>query len=330
MKTIRSIFAALIVVILTAGAIPMHASAAGTTVYGVGFVNVSSLRLRSSTNTQAPVIASAAKDECVTVLARVGDWYQVNYNMQTGYMFAQYLTVSTKENAELGIGIVSGNGVNLRTAPSTEAASIAVAGSGESCYILGVNEGWYKVIYQSRVCYIRSDFLELSEIPYENQTSAKSPRYFRGGKAIGSVPTVQAAASDTASSASTRPQSVTGEQILAEAQKYLGTPYRAGGNTPSGFDCSGLVYYVLSQVGLTPYRSPADQYQMGTPVDKAALHPGDLVFFRLSSQGGISHVGIYAGSGQFIHAPNARSTVSYSSLLSGYWVEHYYDACRIT
>ena len=106
MKLNRNLLAALLALVLLLGAIPMKASAAGTTVCGVGFVNASSLKLRSATNTQAPVLATAAKGECVTVLARVGDWYQVNYNLQTGYMFAQYLTVSSKENAELGNGLV--------------------------------------------------------------------------------------------------------------------------------------------------------------------------------------------------------------------------------
>ena len=89
------------------------------------------------------------------------------------------------------------------------------------------------------------------------------------------------------------------------------------------------MYYVLNQLGLAPYRSPADQYGMGTPVDKSSLVPGDLVFFRLTSGGSISHVGIYAGNGQFLHAPNSRSPVSYSSLTEGYWAEHYYGACRL-
>ena len=326
MKLNRNLLAALLALVLLLGAIPMKASAAGTTVCGIGFVNASSLKLRSATNTQAPVLATAAKGECVTVLAKVGDWYQVNYNLQTGYMFAQYLTVSSKENAELGSGLVTGSGVNLRSGPSTAASSLAVAGKGESCYIIGVNEGWYKVIYQNAACYIRSDYLELTEIPYENQASAKSPQYFRGGKAIGSLP-VQS--QKIPSSASALPAGVTGAQILAEAQKYIGCPYRAGGSSPSGFDCAGLVYYVLNQLGLAPYRSPADQYKMGTPVDKSSLIPGDLVFFRLTSGGSISHVGIYAGNGQFLHAPNSRSPVSYSSLTEGYWAEHYYGACRL-
>ena len=115
--------------------------------------------------------------------------------------------------------------------------------------------------------------------------------------------------------------------VLAEAQKYLGCPYRAGGASPSGFDCSGFVYYVLKQLGLSPCRTPSDQYKMGIKVAKADLQVGDLVFFGSGSS--ITHAGIYAGSGQFIHAPNSRSTVSYSDLTTGYWAQTYYGACRV-
>lgn len=326
MKIIRNILTLALAVILAAGCIPMNASAAGTQVYGIGFVSTSSLNLRAGADTKSPVLDTAVRGECVTILEKKGDWYQVNYNLQTGYMFADYLTVNTKENAELGYGTISGKGVNLRSGPATSHSVVAVSNSGEKCYIIGVNEGWFKVLYKEKICYIRSDFVELTEIPYENPDSPNSPKYFRGGKSLG---TALPGSTPLSSSASAVTVSITGAQILAEAQKYIGTPYRSGGASPSGFDCSGYTYYVLKQLGLSPYRTPADQYIMGSPVDKSALKAGDLVFFKTSSSGSISHVGIYAGNGQFLHAPNSRSTVSYSSLTSGYWAEHYFGARRV-
>lgn len=315
MKIIRNLLTLFLALVLAIGSIPLSASAAGTVMYGIGFVKGTSLRLRSSAATTASTLDTAVRGECVVVIAKEGDWYKVNYNLQEGYMHSDYLTVNTKENAELGYGQITGAGVNLRTGPGTSYSVAAVSGDGDRCYIIGINDGWYKALFKDKTCYIRSDFVELTEIPYENPDSPNSPKYYRGGKAIGN-----------ASSASAVPVCVTGNQILAEAQKYLGCPYRAGGASPSGFDCAGFVYYVLKQLGLSPYRTPSEQYQMGTGVEKTALQVGDLVFF---GSGRITHSGIYAGNGQFIHAPNSRSSVSYSDLTTGYWAQNYYGACRV-
>lgn len=324
MKIIRNVFTLALAVMLSMAALSIPASAAGNTMYGIGFVDATSLRLRSEPDLNSATLAQAPGNDCVVVIQKEGEWYKVNYNLQEGYMHESYLTVLTKENAELGYGRVVGSGVNLRSGPSTSYGSVAVASDGEECYILGLNEGWYKVLYNGVTCYIRSDFLELTEIPYENQASSQTPKYFRHGKAIGALP------SDSSSAETTGSQfGASGAEILAEAQQYLGTPYVNGGASPSGFDCSGFVYYVLKQCGYTPYRTPADQYRQGCAVSKSELQPGDIVFFANTYSSGLSHVGIYAGNGQFIHSPNSRSTVSYSSLSSGYWAEHYYGARRM-
>lgn len=325
MKIIRNLLTLSLALALAAGCIPLSASAAcSRIVHGIGFVNATSLRLRSSAAATASVLDTAVRGECVVITAKEGDWYQVNYNLQEGYMHADYLSVSSKENAELGYGVIFGSGMNLRTGPSTSYPVTAVAGNRERCYIIGLNEGWYKVLFNEKICYIRSDFVELTEIPYENPDSPNAPKYFRGGKSIGVRLPGSTALNSSASAAVV---SVTGSQILSEAQKYLGCPYRAGGASPSGFDCSGFVYYVLKQLGLSPYRTPFEQYKMGSGVAKAELKVGDLVFFGSGSS--ITHAGIYAGGGQFIHAPNSRSTISYSDLTSGYWAEYFYGARRV-
>ena len=324
MKITRKLITLVLTLTICATAFLLPASAAETILYGIGFVNTDDLRLRSEPTTASAVLATAPKNDCVVVLSKTGDWYQVNYNLQLGYMHQDYLEVTTCENAELGIGVVSGSGVNLRNGPSTSHTVAAVADAGSKCYIIGLNNGWFKVIYKETICYIRSDFLTLTELPYENKASANTPKYFRHGVSIGPGPS----ASRAGSSASAVP-GVTGSQILTEARKYLGCPYVAGGASPSGFDCSGFVYYVLKQVGLSPYRTPASQFTQGIAVEKADLQAGDIVFFSSNSGRSLTHVGVYAGNGQFIHAPNSRSTVSYSDLTSGYWANTYYGARRI-
>lgn len=331
MNYYRRLITLMLTMVLFVSCFAVTASAAGTTMYGIGFVNTDNLRLRADSTTNSKILDTAPQNDCVVVISKTGDWYKVNYNLQVGYMNADYLNVLTRENAELGYGKVNGSGVNLRSGPSTSYPSVATAAKGSKCYILGLNSGWYKVIYNSSICYIRSDFVDLTEIPYENKDSANSPKFFRGGKSTGIAPSAAALNGTAASGTSSAPSvsGVTGAQILAEAQKYLGTPYVYGGASPSGFDCSGFVYYVLKQLGFSPYRTPADQYKHGTSVSKDNLKPGDIVFFANTYASGISHVGIYAGNGQFIHSPNSRSTVSYSDLTSGYWANHYYGARRM-
>ena len=330
----RRLFTLMFTMILFIGCFSMQASAAGNIMHGIGFVNTDSLRLRSDATLNSKVVDTASKNDCVVVISKNGDWYKVNYNLQEGYMHKNYLNVLTRENAELGYGTVNGSAVNLRSGPSTSYCSVGTASKGSKCYILGLNNGWYKVIYNSTVCYIRSDFLDLTEIPYENKDSSKSPKFFRGGKSTGITPSA-AALNGTAASGNTTsgpvavPTNVTGAQILAEAQKYLGIPYVSGGASPAGFDCSGFVYYVLKQMGYSVSRTPAGQFSIGTTVSKENLKVGDIVFFANTYISGISHVGIYAGNGQFIHSPNSRSTVSYSDLTSGYWANHYYGARRV-
>ena len=329
----RRLITLMLTFVLFMGCFSIHASAAGTIMHGIGFVNTSSLRLRSDATTTSKVLDTAPKNDCVVVISKTGDWYKVNYNLQEGYMHNDYLNVLKQENAELGYGKITGSGVNLRSGPSTSYRSVGTASKDSKCYILGLNNGWYKVIYNSSVCYIRSDFVELTEVPYENKESAKSPKFFRGGKSTGITPSAAALNGNSTSTNTTPtpvvPANVTGAQILAEAQKYLGTPYVSGGASPAGFDCSGFVYYVLKQLGYSPSRTPAAQFNLGTTVSKENLKVGDIVFFANTYISGISHVGIYAGNGQFIHSPNSRSTVSYSDLTSGYWANHYYGARRV-
>lgn len=304
----------------------------GALVYGIGFVSASGLNLRQSPDTAAPVLATANSGECIVVLDVQDGWYHVSYNLRDGYMSADYLSVATAENAELGYGTVSGQDVNLRSGPGTSYNQLATASYGEKCYIIGLNQGWYKVLYNNQACYIRSDFLTLTEIPYENQASTNTPQYFRHGQAIGTLPSSSAGVAAVGSSgsvSSTYTGSATGEQILAKAASYLGTPYVYGGASPSGFDCSGFVYYVYGTFGISVGRTPASQYSAGTPVDKASLQAGDIVLFAGTAGSGITHAGIYAGNGQFIHSPNSRSTVSYSDLTSGYWSEHFYCGIRV-
>ena len=118
-------------------------------------------------------------------------------------------------------------------------------------------------------------------------------------------------------------------KALQYAAQYLNTPYKYGGATPAGFDCSGFTQYVYKHVGVSLPRTAAAQAGAGTRVAKANLQPGDLVFFATDG-GGIDHVGIYTGNGRFIHSSSPRSGgVIYTSLNDNYYAKSYTGATRI-
>ena len=325
-------------------------SAAGIStdkIHGIAFVTGSGLRLRSTASASGSTLASASKGEVVVVLEKSGDWCKVLYNLKEGYMHGDCLNIQTAGNAELGYGVISGNDVNLRSSASTSGKRVATGDKGDKAYIVGVENGWYQVIFSGKVCFVRSDFLDLTEAPYENKASSKSPIFYRGGKSTGTEVSASAlngtsgssskpassgsSSSSSSSSASTaKPTgSVTGSQIVETAKQYLGVPYVYGGSTPKGFDCSGLVYYVLKSHGIKVSRSSAAMYKCGTPISKSELQPGDLVFFQGTYKAGISHVGIYVGNGKFIHSPQSGDVVSYADLNSAYYTSHYYGAIRV-
>ena len=122
-----------------------------------------------------------------------------------------------------------------------------------------------------------------------------------------------------------------GNDIVAYAEKYIGVPYRHGGTTPEGFDCSGYTQYVMEHFGGDLPRTTSGQYSSGIRVEKSQLEPGDLVFFKPSAgSSSISHVGIYVGGGKFIHSPQPGEDVKISDLSNSYNVQHYYGAVRVT
>jgi cell wall-associated NlpC family hydrolase len=119
-----------------------------------------------------------------------------------------------------------------------------------------------------------------------------------------------------------------GIEIAQRAERLVGARYRFGGSGPDAFDCSGLVYYVHTALGIRVPRTAAEQMAAAAPVKREALKPGDLVFFRDTGPK-ITHVGVYTGGGVFVHAPQTGRKVSYDSLHEDYYRENFVGAGRL-
>ena len=262
-------------------------------------VNADSLYLRQSPG--GAVITTLSKGTTVAVLNNSSSWYKVSVNGKEGYVSGEYLTGTTATDVALGTGTVKcSSSVNFRSAPNTSSTSYGELKNGTAVTVLSTSNGWSKVSYAGKTGYISADYLVTA-----SSGTAISP-------------------SNTAASVSI---SAKRQSVLNYASQFLGVPYVYGGSTPSGFDCSGFTSYVFKNtVGSIPRVAQA-QYDATTRVSRDDLLPGDLVFFG-SSTSSISHVGIYVGSNQFIHAPSTGDVVKYSSL-TGSYATRYQGAGRV-
>ena len=132
-----------------------------------------------------------------------------------------------------------------------------------------------------------------------------------------------------ASKPESNPQAALRENIVKTAKRFIGTPYRWGGESAGrGFDCSGLTMTVYRLNGLDLPRNSRSQFRVGTPIRRNALRRGDLVFFSTNGRNRVSHVGVYTGQGNFIHAPGRGKRIRTSSLANGYFSRRYMGGRR--
>ena len=229
-------------------------------------------------------------------------------------------------------GTVTADALRLRDTPAAEGEILATASGGTSVVVLeDTGNGWYKVNFNTVEGYMSSEYLTVSttadaalgyglvdtgwyKVTYSGRTGYVSSDYI--------TITTEPDATETASSD-------LGAQIVAYAEEYLGTPYVLGGNGPNQFDCSGFTKYVYSHFGYTLNRTATDQLQNGVSVSKDELQPGDLVFFKYRTSKPVSHVGIYIGNGEFIHASTNRYVVQIDQMESGHYANVYVYARRI-
>ncbi|HET9405458.1 MAG TPA: C40 family peptidase [Burkholderiales bacterium] len=118
-----------------------------------------------------------------------------------------------------------------------------------------------------------------------------------------------------------------GADAAQHALGMVGIPYRFGGNSPQGFDCSGLVQYSYARAGMRVSRTVEEQWANSRPVPSEQIRPGDLLFFHMDGKHN-SHIGLYIGNDRFVHAPSTGKHVSVASLANRFWRQHFSIARR--
>jgi cell wall-associated NlpC family hydrolase len=189
-------------------------------------------------------------------------------------------------------GTVLADVLNVRSGPATTYSIISKLINGSKVHVVGETNGWYRIILTNGTYgYVSKTYIKLE------------------------LPTAQ--------------QKI--ESVISVAQSLVGTPYVWGGESlaEGGFDCSGFTQYVFMQVGYKLNRISVDQATQGIFVSNSSLQPGDLVFFSLSGDGRISHVGLYLGNRKMIHSPKTGDFVKITDISTSYWQTRYVTARRI-
>lgn len=268
----------------------------------VGYINGNEVNFRSGPSIYHKILGCYDRGKALTITGTSGDWTACTIDGQAGYVFTKYVatgsynsggTPSTPPTSSEA-GYITGNNVRFRSGPSTSAGILGELFYGNVVTITGTSGDWTQVTYNGKSGYVFSQYV--AKGTYTPPTSS-------GGSA-------------------------TGREIADYALQFVGYNYTWGGTSPStGFDCSGLMYYVYKQFGYTLNRVAADQARNGVHVDPSDLQPGDLLCFY-SGGDYIGHVGMYIGNNMFVHAANSTAGVI-TSQLSGYYATRGYEARRI-
>ena len=198
-----------------------------------------------------------------------------------------------------GVLVDCGSYLSLRAEPDTSADRLRIIFDGKEAQLLDVTDDgeWYKVTYGTDTGYVLAEYCQ--------------PVHYADYEGTAATNTLL-------------------EDVISQAYTYLGTPYRYGGTSYSGIDCSGFTMYVFAQVGIKLPHGATSQLSYGTEVSRSDLQPGDLVFFQDYGYTA-SHVGIYIGGDQFIHASSSYYNghcVVITSLSETYYNNHYLTARR--
>ena len=287
----------------------------------LGIVSGTGVRMRGGPGTGYSILMTMRQNAAVAITGKDGNWYKVLYDGTSGYISGDYVTRHDSASGLSYTGRVTADTLNIRSAPGSGSSAVGSVQRGTYVTVTGIEKGWYAVSYNGVSGYVSGDYVALcAAAGTVTETPAEAPVETPVETPAEEAPAVTETVSGT----------VSGSSVVALAQQYLGTPYVYGGSSASGFDCSGFTMYIFSQVGISLPHGATSQLSYGTEVSRSDLQPGDLVFFQ--DYGAVaSHVGIYIGGDQFIHASssyyNGHCVVT-SSLTEPYYNNHYYTARR--
>lgn len=337
---------------------PEHATEYQPECAPIALISADDVNIREKPDLRANVLDTLPRRTKVYIISVSGPWYYVSvpYNNLKGFVFGSFVY-------QLKEVVVTARDVNLREEPSVESEVVVVLGKDERFVMLGETRDFYRVISPTKGFegWVAKEYSELADPELPKYKVVGTNVKFRHTPNVDADiidqldagTEVEALGRDekwslvdhegqrgwiyseylvSAEKFGTAAGRDIGRRLAARGLDLRGVRYRWGGSSPSGFDCSGFVYFLLrEQFGLKnlPRRASEQYYRMGTPVDKEDLEVGDLIFFT-TYKAGPSHVGVYIGDGNFVHASSAGGKVRVNSLSEGYYKRRLVGARRIT
>jgi len=297
----------------------------------VGVVVEEGVNLRDGPGKNYVSMARMSVGQELTLVEQFQGWFLVEYGNQYGWVTRDFMNIvdgvvnrvpvsqTIPDPNPALVGTVLENAVNMRKGPGSAYERVGSISAGRQVALLAKHKDWFKVqLDDGTKAWIFSDLMKISpmatrRVPATNNFPALPSRI----TARGSVSAVNIAASG---------------DVAGYAVQFIGYRYRWGGSSPSGFDCSGLTSYVYRQFGIGLPHNAAGQFstRFGAMIGNiGSLAPGDLVFFAgTGGHRGISHVAIYVGGGQIVHAMTPSYGVQVSGVWDSYWQNHFVGAIR--
>ena len=270
---------------------PTAAQTCGYTNLGMSVISSGNLNIRQEASTDSEVIGILTNHNACELLEDAGEWYKVTSGKVTGYVNKQYLVTgdeaeSIAEQEIKTVATVNTETLNVRAEKSTEAAVLSQVGNSEAFTVNSVADGWVEISVDDSVGYISQDYVTLAQaLP-----TAKTIEQVKYGAGV----------SDVRAS------------VVSYALQFVGNRYVWGGTSlEKGVDCSGFTMRILGKYGISLPHSSRAQPSYGTKISASEAKPGDLFFY--GSGRSISHVAIYIGNGQIVHASNKRDGIKVSN-----------------